>query len=233
MALIKLGGGVTDIRGSMGGTTFSRCAGGNYMRARTKPVNPRSPLQNARRAQVAHLTTYWSKTITEQERTDWRAYAQATSWTNKLGESITINGLAAFLRVNALRHLAGLAIVEAAPLASGHAGGVAYTFLAESDTTNISVVEPTSGFDKDTDDHVLYLFMGIPAEAGKISIPKGFKFIGAIEGDSGAAPAFPNDIAAAYTMQIGQFVTIRAMFQDENFRVSGPFWSNVLAAAAV
>ncbi len=233
MALVMLGGGVTDIRGSIAGNTFSRSAAGNYMRSRKKPVNSRSPDQNARRANVAYLTKYWSGTLTDQERTDWRAYAQATTWTNKLGQSIVINGLAAFLGLNTLLLLIGEAIRAAAPTATGHAGGVTFTFDAESDTSTIELDEPGGAFDKDTDDHHLLLFMGIPSEAGKISIPKGFKYIGKTSGDSTTPDTYPLDIPAAYTMTAGQRVTVRGMFMDEAFRASGPFWYQEASAPSI
>ena len=230
MALVQLGGGVTGIRGSMGGTTFSRCAGGNYMRARTKPVNPKSALQNARRARVAYLTTYWSKTLTEQQRTDWRAYAAATSWQNKLGESININGLAAFIRLNALALLYSSTVVAAAPLATGHAGGVTIAFAAENDTTKFQLAEPGGAFDKSNDGHMLMIFAGIPAEAGKISIPKGFKYVTHLAGNELAPQGFPFEMTAPYTMAAGQRVTIKAMFKDESNRISGPSWAQAVAA---
>ncbi|HUX03191.1 MAG TPA: hypothetical protein VMY35_19690 [Phycisphaerae bacterium] len=230
MALLKFGGGVTDIRGSIGGTTFSRCAGGNYMRARTKPVNPRSPTQNARRSRVAYLSTYWSKTLTEQQRTDWRAYAAATSWTNKLGESININGLAAFLRLNALVLLYSSTVIAAAPLATGHAGGVTLAFTAENDTTKLQLAEPGGAFDKSDNDHMLMIFAGIPAEAGKLSIPKGFKYVTHLAGNLAAPQVFPFEMTAPYTMAAGQRITIKAMFKDESNRVSGPFWAQAVAA---
>ena len=40
MALVKYGGGIIQMSGSMAGNTFARNRYGNYMRARTKPVNP-------------------------------------------------------------------------------------------------------------------------------------------------------------------------------------------------
>lgn len=233
MALVKLGGGVTDIRGSIGGNTFSRCAGGNYMRARTKPVNPRAPTQNARRSTVAYLTKRWSNALTEQQRTDWRAYAASTTWTNKLGESIAINGLAAYLRLNAVLLLSLAAPVDDAPTAVGHAGGNTLTFTAESDTGKLQIAEPVGSFDKDLDGHYLFIFSGFPTEAGRIATPKGFKYIDVIEGDSVTAPTFPVELTAPYTMAEGQFITARAMFVDEANRASGPFWATATAAPSV
>ncbi|GAH50296.1 unnamed protein product, partial [marine sediment metagenome] len=45
MALVKLGGGIVQISGSIAGNTFARNRFGNYMRSRTKPVNPNSTRQ--------------------------------------------------------------------------------------------------------------------------------------------------------------------------------------------
>ena len=232
MALVMLGGGVTDIRGSIAGTTFSRSAAGNYARSRKKPVNPRSALQTLRRANVGYLTKYWSNTLTEQERTDWRAYAAGTTWTNKLGQSIAISGLSAFLRLNALHRMTWSTVITAAPLAMGHAGGVTITFAAESDTSKIQMNEPGGAFGKSIDLQELWFFQGLPTEPGRITTPKGFKLIGGVRGNSGAPPAFPLEIDSAYTMTAGQRITIKAMFHDENYRCSGPFFGSVLAALA-
>lgn len=230
MALILLGGGVTDIRGSIGGTTFSRAAAGAYARARTKPVNPKSTMQNARRAALAYCTKYWSNDLSEQHRADWRAYAAGTTWHNKLGQVIEINGMAAFVRVNTLQRLIPSSIIEHAPTAFGHAGGVEFTFAAESDTSKIQLDEPTGAFDNGVNVHTLWWFQGIPAEAGRIAVPKGFKYIGRTWGSPGDPLAYPYELDSAYTMALGQLVTLRAIFQDEHYRISGPHFGTDLAA---
>lgn len=230
MALVKFGGGVAAMSGSIGGTTFARSKAGAYARQWTKPVNPRSPLQNARRAFLAYLATYWSKTCTDQQRIDWSAYADGTSWTNKLGESITINGNAAFIRLNTIGHIAGQDIRADAPTAMGHAGGVTLAFTADSALDKLQIAEPGGAFDPNVDNQFIAFFQGLPSEPGRISTPKGFKFIGHIWGDSGAPMMFPTAIMSAYTIHAGQLVTIKGMFIDEHYRVSGPSWANVLAA---
>lgn len=233
MALVKLGGGVTDIRGSIGGTTFSRCQGGNYMRARTKPTNPRSTLQTARRANVGYLTKYWSNDLVEQDRDDWRAYAAGTTWHNKLGEAIEINGLAAFLRTNALAALQAVPAIVGPPTAMGHAGGVQFTFLAESDTSKLQVAEPTGAWVNTEATNVLFFSAGLPTEAGQLAIPKGFRHIAALPGITPGGQVWPYELDAPYTMALGQRVTMSAMFMDANFRISGPHIASVLAAAAI
>ena len=229
MALVLLGGGVTDLRGSIGGNTFSRSAAGNYARARMKPTNPRSALQNTRRAEVAYLMKYWSDQLTEQQRTDWRAYATGTTWHNGLGQVIEISGIAAFLRVNVLQRLIPSGVIDAAPTAMGQGGGVTLSVPAEWDTTKLQIAEPGGSFDKDTNIHTIWLFQGIPTEVGRLATPKGFKYLGRIWGSSGAPLSFPYEMTSLYTMAVGQRITLRGMFQDEHYRISGPHWATVLA----
>lgn len=232
MANIMYGGGVTQIAGKMGGNVFARNAGGDYIRSNKKPVNPRSSRQSVRRANMAYITKHWSSVSSEQERADWRAYAAGTGWQNKLGQAIEINGLAAFLRLNTLFAFAGAGVHAAAPTAMGHAGGVTYTFAAESDTGKIQMNEPGGAFDKDVGNNNLLVFMGLPSEAGRLAKPKGFRYLTWIQGSVGDPPAFPLEIQGAYTMAEGQLITLRTMFLDEEFRVSGPHWGTVIAGPA-
>lgn len=233
MANIQFSVAVSAARGSVGGVTFSRGAGGAIMRNRSRPVNPRSTLQNARRAAAAYVAKFWSNDLTEQQRDDWRAYAAGTSWTNKLGQSISINGLAAFMRVNVFQRLIPSSLISEAPTAMGHGGGVEFTFLAENDTTKLQLAEPTGAFDKNIDIQTLWFSMGLPAEPGRLTRPRGMQYFQRVWGSSGAPLAFPYELDAPYTMQLGQRVTLSAMFQDEHYRISGPHVATALAAPSV
>ena len=233
MANIRYSAMIADARGSIGGVTLSRGRGGAIARNRSKPVNPRSSRQESLRGQTAHLSRYWSKTLTAQQRADWNAYAAGTSWTNKLGDSIQINGNAAFMRLNALLIQAGGALTPAAPLAMGHAGGITISATAENDTSKIQLAEPGGSFDKDLDDDWVLIFQALPAEAGNAAGRKGIRFIGAVEGDSIAAPVFPYEISAAYTMAAGQQITLKAVHIDPDYRVSAPVFFSVLAAPSI
>lgn len=230
MANIVMSALVAQASGSVGGVTFSRGRGGAIARARVKPINPRSVLQSTRRANAAHLAKYWSNDLTQQQRDDWEAYSAGTNWNNKLGQSIEINGNAAFLRHNTLTIISGVSIRPAAPLAMGHAGGVPFTFSAENDTGNIQMDLPTGSFDKDTEYHQLLLFMGLPTQPGQLTAPKGFRYLGIVYGNSATPLTFPHTLATKYTMQAGQRITLRGMFQDENFRNSGSFFATAIAA---
>ncbi|HUW33203.1 MAG TPA: hypothetical protein VM223_16465 [Planctomycetota bacterium] len=233
MANISFSAIVSDAAGSIGGNVFSRGKGGAIVRARRKPVNPRSELQNTRRARTAFLAKAWSATLTAQERADWSAYAAGTSWTNKLGASISASGNSAFMRLNTLAFLYSSTVITAAPLAMGHAGGVTLSFTAENDTGKIQLAEPGGAFDKSMTGHFLMISMGLPSEAGRLSIPKGIRYVSHTAGNTGAPPAYPLELSAAYTMAEGQLITIKAMFQDEMNRVSGPFFATATAAPSI
>lgn len=116
MALIKTGGGLSAISGSIAGNTFARNRSGYYMRNRTKPVNPRTGFQTGARTTLAMLSELWHESpMTAAIRTAWDTYSEAIAWKNRLGETIHLTGFTHFLRSNASRLRAGLTIVTAAP----------------------------------------------------------------------------------------------------------------------
>jgi len=229
MANIMLGGGVTDIRGSIGGNTFSRSKSGNYIRARKKPVNPRSNLQESRRAAASMLSREWGKTLTEVQRAAWRAYADATNWTNSLGQTITIPGLSAFLRTGAMLVLAGESYQATAPTESGSAGAVDYTFTATEDDQKIVLTEPTAPWDKDTNDDFVLFFQGLTQPAGRIAVPGLFNFLGKLEGDDTTPPTFPHEFSSKFTFNEDNQITIASVHLDALGRVSGRTFKRVQA----
>lgn len=115
MALVKFGGGIIQMSGSIAGTTFARNRYGNYARARTKPVNPNTELQQKVRTVVAYLCERWAETLTAVQRTAWGDYASAVSMKNKLGEAIKLSGFNHYIRSNANLARRGETIVDAGP----------------------------------------------------------------------------------------------------------------------
>lgn len=116
MALVKYGGGIVQMAGSIAGTTFARNSSGNYARSRTKPVNPVSALQVARRTTMAYWTEYWHETLTAGQRTAWATYANAVNMKNRLGETIKLSGFNHFIRALTIRTLTSLTITPDGPV---------------------------------------------------------------------------------------------------------------------
>lgn len=115
MALIKFGGGVVQMAGSIAGTTFARNRYGNYARARTKPVNPNTDRQQEVRSAVAFLADRWSQTLDAAQRTAWNLYASNVTMKNRLGESIQLSGFNHYIRSNTPLKQVGQAIHDDGP----------------------------------------------------------------------------------------------------------------------
>lgn len=115
MALIRFGNGVTEMRGSIAGTTFSRARGGAIARSRTSPINPNTLAQAAVRTRFADVVAAWSGIAGKPTVDEWNTFAQGVELLNRLGEAYTPSGRQMFLAVNLARQSAGLAISVALP----------------------------------------------------------------------------------------------------------------------
>ena len=102
-ASIKYGGGVIQMSGSIAGNTYARNRFGNYVRPRTKPVNPSSTAQGTIRTILSFLAERWHDTLTPAERIAWGTYAAAVAMKNRLGEAVYLTGFNHYLRVNTVR----------------------------------------------------------------------------------------------------------------------------------
>lgn len=102
MALIK-STILAQISGSINGMTFSHNSGGAYARNRSIPANPGTDRQDEVRTAMAAISDAWKTVLTENQRTLWRSYGQGLQVQNRLGDTISLSGIAAFNRVNLFR----------------------------------------------------------------------------------------------------------------------------------
>jgi hypothetical protein len=89
-----------ELRGSIGGNTWSRNKGGMYIRQRITPTNPNSSRQQTTRNFIADCAVAWASTLTEAEREEWREWAETNTWKNSLGVDIALTALDWFTMVN-------------------------------------------------------------------------------------------------------------------------------------
>ena len=99
---------VSEIRGSINGVTFARNRYGLYARSKASPVQPRTPAQSERRAQLTVLSQRW-RTLDESLRAEWRALADELTRSDTLGLTYRLSGLQAYLSFNLWRALLTLA----------------------------------------------------------------------------------------------------------------------------
>lgn len=100
MASIKLGAIITDIAGSIGGTTFRRTPRGiiAYNKQGTQIKSAFAP--NSVKAQLGDIFRRWAL-LTESEKTFWNEQAAIYQFPNKFGALVNLTGRQFFTKLNA------------------------------------------------------------------------------------------------------------------------------------
>lgn len=111
-----------SMRGSLGGDTFSRNKGGDYVRRRVAPVNPQSVRQQTTRTLLGKYAVDWSLVLTAAQRSAWEAYAQDHPVKNSQGQDVLITGLAWYALVNTKLDDAGATTIAWPPVAVAPSG---------------------------------------------------------------------------------------------------------------
>lgn len=104
----------TNISGSIGGVTGSHNKGGQYLRARTTPVNPNTAAQQEARSRLTCAVDQWSN-LTQAQRNAWNDFATLQTWTNRQGDPIQLSGQNHYVGMNSALQSAGLALVTVPP----------------------------------------------------------------------------------------------------------------------
>ena len=232
MALVQLGGGVHDIRGSIGGTVFSRNRFGNYIRARITPVNPQSSRQSVVRSAVQFLAQRWSNTLTQLQRDGWEVYADNIVRVNKLGAQIKLTGFNHYIRSNVGRSQAFATIIDVPPVILTLApGDPAFVVTGSEATQLISVVfDDTLDWANQDNGHML-VFMSQPKTTGTNFIGGPWRFAGSIDGNSTTPPTSPVTFAVPFPIAENQALASRARISEEDGRLSDHFRDDFAGAA--
>lgn len=221
MALVKFGGGVTQMSGSVGGNTYARNRFGNYIRSRTKPVNPNSTQQGVIRTILSQIAATWQDVLTPAERLAWTTYAAAVAMKNRLGETVYMTGFNHFMRYNSV-YLRQSGLVEAT--------GPTTLNLPAKDSTLSMTATVTANSIHVTHDPIapwtnipnskLVMFLGQPQGVTRNFFAGPWKLAGYI----GVASPNPMIIVAPYTLILGQKVWAygRIMTGPTDGRLSEP-----------
>ena len=234
MALVRYGGGVVQMSGSLAGNTYARNRSGNYARARTKPVNPKSSRQSAARLLLTFLAEQWRDSPMDATiRAAWETYAAAVNWNNALGETIHLTGFQHFLRSNARRMQAGLTIVTAAPTDLTLPGAILdFTGAGTADDQKISIAFDDTDPAFDEDGASLIVHQGLPQEPTHNFFGGPWRYIGEIDGDAITPPTSPVELDAGFVLTEGQRVWVRGSIARADGRVSAFFEAASFLVAA-
>ncbi|GAI50043.1 unnamed protein product, partial [marine sediment metagenome] len=223
MALVKYGGGVVQMSGSIAGSVFARNKSGNYVRPRTKPVNPKSERQVDAREIIKQLAAHWHTTLNDTHRGGWENYADAVPMKNKLGETIHLSGFNHFIRSNSARLGVGLAIVEAGPTTPAlppidESFGVTTSAYYQA---LVIAFKGTDGWDDEVG-AAMIITAGRPQLATRNTFHGPWRTAEAIEGEEGATPASNYSVAAPFTLTAGQIIWCSHRIARADGRLSNP-----------
>lgn len=115
--LIRFGLG-GQISGSVAGVVAGHNKGGQYLRNRSIPTNPRSERQQTVRAAFGAAAITW-RNLTGGQKAAWEGYANQTPLLNRIGESITVSGFNMYVRVAAYSGGIGISVSPIAPIEPG------------------------------------------------------------------------------------------------------------------
>ena len=232
MALVKFGGGILEMRGSVGGNTFSRNRYGNYVRSRTKPVDPKSTRQLAARNNIQALTQSWNASLTEAQRAAWALYAENVNVLNALGETISLSGYNMFIRSNA--------ILLGASQSEVHDGPTVFELATSDPSFAVSISEATQNasvtFDNtmdwaNEDDAYMVIYQGQPRQATRNFFNGNKRVLGVIEGNATTPPTSPATIAVDWPVVEDHKVAVYGRIVRADGRASEPFRVDVDVAS--
>jgi len=221
MALVKYGGGIVQMSGSIAGNTHARNRFGNYVRARTKPINPNTALQQIVRAAVAFCTDRWSQTLTAGQRTAWNLYADSVNMKNRLGETVKLTGFNHYVRSNSILKRSGRTLVDAGP--------VVFELPAKDPTFAITASEATGHITVTFDDTMdwnmenggwMHMFMGQPQNAQRNFFAGPWRLWHALAGAAMGGAVSPADASAPFAMSEGQRIWVYGRITRADGRLS-------------
>jgi len=218
--------------GSLAGNTFARNRYGNYVRARTKPTNPKSARQVKIRGLMAELTTRWAQTLTAVQRTAWALYASNVSMLNRLGEVVNLSGYNHYIRSNMWRGDLGQTYVDAGP--------TTFELPTQDGTIAITVSEATQevsiafndGLDWCSEDNAgLMIIEGAPQNAQRNFFDGPWLGRSAKMGNSVAPIASPQVYTALHVVTEGQKLWVQFRIIRADGRLSQPFRASISVSA--
>jgi hypothetical protein len=107
---------LSQTSGSIGGATGASNRGGNYLRSRVAPVQPRTIAQQGVRALLSSISASW-KALTATEIAGWNSLASSVTLHDSLGNSYTPSGSQLYTGLNI-----NLTNIGESPISSAPAG---------------------------------------------------------------------------------------------------------------
>ncbi|MBA7685549.1 hypothetical protein ES703_93974 [subsurface metagenome] len=217
---------VAEIRGSVGGTTFTRGRYGLVARVRAKPTVSVTDEATAAKARMTAATQLW-QTMSAGERLAWNQWANGNPVAGALGESQILTGHVASVGVNCRRDVFGEAMTNIPPITPAPAALTAMSFVASKTEEKVNIAYDVSPLGAE---EVLYVQACQYASAGKVWVENLFK--GQIQSglaEASSWSAFTNVEARIGELVIGYMLHLKVFVaHPANGLLSAPLRSSMV-----
>jgi hypothetical protein len=219
MALVKFSALVSDMRKKLNGSVFSHNRGGNYLRNKVTPVNPKTSYQVATRARFAQYSQNW-RNLTAAQISAWNAATPGYAKSNIFGDLKNPTGLQLYQKVNNnLIASGGTAITSpAAPKGVSVVTLTSLTYTVGVPALSIVFAGPVPALTR------VKVFATPPMSAGINFVKSQLRLISTLA----PAATSPANILAAYQAKfgsvgaIGQKIFVAFQFVDQTSGIASP-----------
>ena len=197
MARIKFSAMVSEIRGALNGSVFTKNRYGMAIRNKVTPVNRNTPAQSLIKALFTAYNQKW-RTLTEDEQKAWNSAVQDYSRSNIFGDTFKPTGSNLYCELNTNLALIGATELTKPPLPKNVPGITSFTL--DVDSTVGSEKFDIDYLPTPTNADVIHLVFATRCySAGKSYIKSEYRMIGTIATGSAA----PFDAFTAWTDKFG------------------------------
>ena len=138
MAIIKYGHLISEARGKLNGTVFSRNTYGAYMRTKVTPANPQTTYQQNVRTLLTAAAQAW-RALTATQRTAWNATATIFARRNIFGDSVPLTGFNLFVRLYRNAQTIGATPLTEPPLQTSVQGITSFTCSSSAAASSLNL----------------------------------------------------------------------------------------------
>lgn len=204
MAKIKLSAMVSEMRGKLNGSVFSKNRGGAYLRTKVTPVNPQTTSQGNVRSRLTNLSQSW-RSLTDAQRNAWNTAVANFTGTDIFGDIKTPSGINLYTKINL--NLANIAQsnLSLPPLPSSVGVFNSLTITATASTPSLSVAFTQTGV---AAGQTVVVEATTQLSAGKNFVKSEFRKIGTFTGGTST----PYNALSAYTAKFGSLVAGQKIF---------------------
>lgn len=174
MAIFLPGPILSDVRGSIAGTTFSKSAAGNTAKARRGPVQLYSSARGVQRNTFMAVSKAWTVfTVVDQQA--WRTFAAANPVPNRFGLPQVLSGMAMYQYLNAIPRRFATGTIGLPPADLSVSEVESFSLTCKTDPSGFVKVEIISGGSTINDRGVVYV--SGPVGRGRTTPPAGFYMV--------------------------------------------------------